>query len=376
MQRTIGTPILIKQVNANALSKAIDAIAHSNPSGLLILCCDEGTNDRASFDPILKASSIPIFGGIFPGLIYQGNHYDHGMLVVPMYTPLQVVCVENISEGTHKNLNSDFSMQKFSSLLVLIDGLTRGIGTAINQILDDFGQSIKVFGGGAGSLSFEQKPCLFTPQGVSQDAMVLVAMKQDWALAVGHGWEVFDGPFIANKVDDNRVLELNFEPAFDVYKQVIEKFDGREINSRNFFEIAKTYPFGLERLDEDVLVRDPITVDDSALTCVGEVRENSMLYMLKGESEKLMAAATNAITKVSKNQTIEAGFIFDCISRKLFLGDDFVKEVEIIANTIGEDAVLFGVLALGEIASDNSGSIELHNKTAVTALAKGVQNSS
>lgn len=369
MQAPFGNPIFIEQVSAKALGNVIDQLEHSSLTGLLVLCCDEGTDDSASFDPILKASVVPIFGGIFPGIIYQGNQFDQGMLVVPMFTPLQVLSVAHVSEGIQKNLDNEFAKFDFSSLLMLVDGLTRGIGNAINQILDDFGQSIKVFGGGAGSLSFEQKPCLFTPQGLTKDSLVLVAMRQDWSFAIGHGWEVLDGPFIANKVDDNRILELNFEPAFNVYKQVIEKFDGRQLDETNFFEIAKTYPFGLERLDENLLVRDPITVNGSALVCVGEVRENTMLYILKGESENLIAAATHSITQVAKTQIVSAAFIFDCVSRKLFLGDDFVKEVEVIANAVNKNALLFGVLALGEIASDRSGGIELHNKTAVTAIA-------
>lgn len=68
------------------------------------------------------------------------------------------------------------------------------------------------------------------------------------------------------------------------------------------------------------------------------------------------------------------GLLFDCISRQLFLEQDFSKELEGISDALGCNNLL-GALVLGEIASGPSGVIHFHNKTAVTAVAKNSDNS-
>jgi hypothetical protein len=74
---------------------------------------------------------------------------------------------------------------------------------------------------------------------------------------------------------------------------------------------------------------------------------------------------------ISKHQsTSEFGdaLIFDCISRKLFLQEEFAAELSGICNAFPTPQLSIGALVLGEIATGLSGSINFHNKTAVTAV--------
>ncbi|MFC3121407.1 FIST signal transduction protein [Agaribacter flavus] len=368
MQQIFGDAHYIERLEPDVLSATLHSLMSFHPSGFLLLACDEENTDLSAYNTMLRSLDIPVFGGIFPSIIRNKQTIESGILVIPVFAPLEVQVFEGVSKCHEQAFNISFAMQDFSSTLMLIDGLTRGIGNAMNQVFQEYGQSKVVFGGGAGSLSFQQKPCLFTPNGIVQDAMILVAIKQDFELAIGHGWEVLDGPFLANQVDDNQILQLNFEPAVDVYREVIKRFDGRDIDSDNFFEIATNYPFGLERLDEKLLVRDPITLNDKALVCVGRVPESTMLYILKGDPNNLISAAAKAIEDKLQNQAASSALLFDCISRKLFLEDEFAQELQGINNSLGENTSLFGALVLGEIASNKAGGIDLHNKTAVTAI--------
>ncbi len=64
-------------------------------------------------------------------------------------------------------------------------------------------------------------------------------------------------------------------------------------------------------------------------------------------------------------------FIVDCISRVLFLGNDFTKELSQVAKIVRgkhEDVEIFGVLSLGEISSYDKGYLEFFNKTIVVSL--------
>jgi len=94
------------------------------------------------------------------------------------------------------------------------------------------------------------------------------------------------------------------------------------------------------------------------------------LYVLKGKNERLIQAAKGSIKALSISSENCHGLLFDCISRKMFLDHDFDKEIKCITQVLAAKSQLIGALVLGEIASNDMGGIDLHNKTAVTALAK------
>ena len=143
-----------------------------------------------------------------------------------------------------------------------------------------------------------------------------------------------------------------------------------------FFDIAKAYPFGLLSEGSEDIVRDPISTNDKgALICVGEVPENSVLNILKGEEKTLLEASREAALKAlqeldSPNVT---PLLVDCISRSLFLGKNFPKELMEIKKLLGEKDLpkAAGVLSLGEISSCGDGFLEFFNKTIVLGLLEG-----
>lgn len=99
--------------------------------------------------------------------------------------------------------------------------------------------------------------------------------------------------------------------------------------------MAKGYPFGNLKDYEECIVRDPIEVGGNGeLICVGEVPENSVLEVLKGNPASLISAAGEAATDCLevKGKEIAGAFLFDCISRVLFLEDDFPLELKEVQN--------------------------------------------
>ncbi|MEO9947480.1 FIST C-terminal domain-containing protein [Paraglaciecola sp.] len=356
-------------VTGESLQSLINAALSSSPQALLIFCCDESLKNQTFVDPILTSLQVPVFGGVFPAIIIKDEVIDEGLLVVPIFSDVKVMLLTNLENADSSDFDMLSDSSHFESAMILIDGISRNIDFALNSMFEHFGNKLNVFGGGAGSLSFERKPCLFSNQGLLMDAMVVIFMPTLFELAIGHGWEVLDGPFLANEVDDNKIIQLNFQPAFEVYEDVIDKFENKSFTANEFFEVAKTYPFGIERLDDDVLVRDPISVEENSLVCVGKVPENTLLYILKGDNKKLVAAAVNAVEEATQATVKEQGLLFDCVSRHLFLENEFKDELKGITSAFNNSALL-GVLVLGEIASSASGAIHFHNKTAVTAVAK------
>ncbi|MCB1739908.1 MAG: FIST C-terminal domain-containing protein, partial [Gammaproteobacteria bacterium] len=161
---------------------------------------------------------------------------------------------------------------------------------------------------------------------------------------------------------------LNYRPALEVYKDAIQAHCGEALRARPFFEMAKGFPFGIETLDAEMLVRDPVVASENGMTCVGEVPENAIVYVLQGVLDELLAAARDATASCGPDGASDL-LLFDCISRRLYMNDGFEREMASINAGLTEGTNLVGALSLGEIANSSSGSIQFHNKAVVVGAA-------
>lgn len=103
------------------------------------------------------------------------------------------------------------------------------------------------------------------------------------------------------------------------------------------------------------------------MTLVGDMDVNSVVSILRGKSENLIEAASQAsnISMQGINKHVTSALIVDCISRFLFLEDKFEKELQAIKYPLPDNSLIWGVLSLGEIANANQENIEFYNKTCV-----------
>jgi len=265
----------------------------------------------------------------------------------------------------------------FSSLLVLLDGLSQRIGALVEALFGLFGAEVSYAGGGAGSLSLQQRPCLFTNSGVYQDAALLGLCPHRLTVRVGHGWEPFHRGHQVTAVAGTRVMELDNLNAFQVYRAIVEPHLPEPITAENFFRSAQAYPLGIRRLQGEHVVRDPIAITpEGHLLCVGELALGDFVDILHARPDGLISAAgaTAAlaqhagVTDTRASATAGGVLVFDCISRALFLGTEFAKELEQIRRHIPAELPVAGALVLGEIANSGGGYLELFNKTTVVAL--------
>lgn len=367
MSRLFGRPIYKPEVTPLILMGLLEDVIEQQASAAFILCCDESFQYHSRFDEILMSQPIDIFGGTFPNIIVNNQIQDQGILVIPVFQDVEITIFTKLSLLESSNYQPALNITNADSFMVLVDGFTSNIDLALSQLLHQLDADSTVFGGGVGSLSLQQKPCLFTKQGVVLDAMVVIAFAQSWQLAVGHGWQVFAGPFLATKVNGNRIEQLNFQPASDIYRQVTGQLT---INEEQFFSEVNSSPFGIERLDDDFLVRSPIAMLGGQLICLGAIPENTLVYILHGTAKELIKAAVLSVENTVAEQKLDAAILFDCVSRYHFLQDQYADELTGIQQYVGDDVLFFGALVFGEIASGCSASIHLYNKTAVTALLK------
>ncbi len=364
--------MLIENFSIESTLKAIEKL---NPQENETVFIAFGEKENVDFDELiatLSAKQIQFLGGIFPGIIYDKKSYEDKAIITKFPSVGKPILVQNLNHETpnvFEQLNSNKEVISNSqTLFILVDGLTSNISFFLSEIYNLFANKLNYFGGGAGSLSLQSKPCIFSNEGMFKDSAIILPITDKVQLGVKHGWEQLEGPVVATISNKNVLSQLNWENAFDIYKQIVESDSGKQITKENFFSIAKGYPFGLSQKDREDVVRDPIMVnDENALICVGEIRQNSVLNILKGKNENLIKAASEA-AKISSNNLsgiVKQSFIVDCISRILFLENDFHKELEAIAGNLHSKDPLTGVLTLGEISSFGKGYLEFFNKTTV-----------
>ena len=320
----------------------------------------------------LNEAGITFFGGVFPGIIHGETNYKVGCIIkkLPIHAKPIMVHGLNTKDIQVPNFLKEDSPDKLT-LLTFVDGLTSNISNYLKNLYFTYGNRANFLGGGAGSLTLVQKPCVFSNEGFFKDAAVICPISLDISLGVQHGWKKLKGPFVATKTKKNVIQELNWTKGFDVYKEIVEEDSENTFNDENFFDIAKGYPFGIIRENGEDIVRDPIAHGPNGeLICVGEVPENSVLYIMKGENSSLINSAQLAVEESISNVKVEIQhtFIVDCISRTLFLEENFSKELEAISKHLdneNSEAIPQGILSLGEISSSGKGLLEFYNKTLV-----------
>ena len=360
--------------NADSIIEAIDRQGLTSESVVMILLAEKSRAETPGLIRELKKSRINFCGGVFPGVIHGDKHYDEGAVVLVLPALEKPFLIRELD--TTRFVLPDFgrkvnrTRRRKYTAIILVDGWSPFISLFLSEIFNQLGNSFRYFGGGAGSLSSRRKPCIFTPEGEFRNAALVIFTALESTMGVRHGWKRVAGPIMATNTRDHTISELNWAPALEVYRGSVEPHSGEEITDNNFSRVSMNYPFGISKEGCEDIVRDPIAVNKKGeFTCVGEVPENAALYILNGEKDSLLEAAGQAArdSLKQKRKEIKYCLVVDCVSRRLFLGDEFQKELEIVKKVI-RPCIPYGILSIGEIASHGEAYLELLNKTIVIGV--------
>jgi hypothetical protein len=373
------TYTVIQSTNFSECAMELADFLGPETQSVILLATSGNSWDMSEFSDWLKRCTTPVAGGFFPGVIAAQDKYQYNTMVVLCSTkPLRKCLVNGLSKG-ESFIDTQLSQyigarEEGKPYLVLIDGLSQNIERFTDVFYRTMGESTATIGGGAGSLDFVQKPCLFTENGIVEDAALIVELPLPLSVGIQHGWEICAGPHLVTDSSGVAVNQLNYTDALEIYQNEILAHSGINLTDHDFFDVAKQFPLGIEKLDAEPLVRDPIQADGNTLICVGEVPQNAMIYLLQGDTHKLAQAASLAASNAveahqAQHKTdLSACFTIDCISRVLFMDQDFTQELKGINSALPEALPHVGILSLGEIGNVDSGPIEWLNKTTVVGV--------
>ena len=328
--------------------------------GIFVLSAATDAPVSPAIDDTLADLSTPIFGGIFPEIISEGASKKQGVVVLGLHVAPDVTTITP-DDDTIDLASSQPAADE--TMFVFVDAYAEKSEIFITELFNSYGVGYNYLGGGAGTLDDDRQLCLFTNEGLTDDAAVVARIPSKSTIGVKHGWTEIGGPFEITAADGRTVHAIDRQPAYEVYAEIVERETGTYIDKENFFEIAKSHPFGISRLGGEQIVRDPFDVAaDGSLTCFGDLPEGEFVHILEGNSETLIDAANSAYRAAAERDPADTVlFTFDCISRAQYLGDDFDQELAALSNN--RDSV--GALTIGEVANDGSGHLDYYNKTAV-----------
>ncbi|MBU1694270.1 MAG: FIST C-terminal domain-containing protein [Verrucomicrobia bacterium] len=361
-----------------SVTEILAAASKLNPSAdeaLMILVAEQNAPDLDVLRRALAEKGVRFFGGIFPAVIAGARTHLEGaiMTALPVLAPPRVF--PNLDHEDLVVPDLEIPADDSLTVILLVDGLGAGIPEFLAGVFGQLGPAAHYLGGGAGT-PMTQRPCIFTAEGVFQNAAVLAFVPWRGSLGVQHGLKRLDGPIVVTAAHHNVVKEMNWRPAFEVYRAIVERDAGHPLTPENFYREGRAwaYPFGLVREGVEDVVREPLLVTvDGGIQCGGGVPENTVLHVMKGQSQDLIAAARKAAETAARGAQGRPRYalVCDCISRQFFLGQHMADELEAVAREVRKtDAGLEpeGMLTLGEISSSGESVLDFFNKTIVVGI--------
>lgn len=318
----------------------------------------------------LNGSGTRYFGALFPGLIDGADHHITGAICKRIHclVPPCIIPLDDFNMDSLQGLPTlDMIEGQAVTLLCFPDCHASNISTFLTEIFNNYGNEINYFGSGAGYNDLRIAPTLFTAEGFAQNSVLVAFGVMSTRVSAKHGWRRIKGPFVATRTDGNIILEINWQPAEELYRSVLDP-ELADVPRQEFFtKVSSHYPLCIEKSGAEDVVRDPIGVtDEGGVICLSDVEEGAVMHLMHGAAEELKKAALEAVEDIAEQNSFNDVLVCDCYSRVLLLGKRFKEELQAVSDNVGHYNAKVkpqGVIALGEIASDGNHVVELYNKT-------------
>jgi len=356
--------------------KTLDRVAQDEKvKGLLALSCIGNNFTPREFDPLLAEMPLPVFGACFPGIMFQDHVFEQGTLAIGLPVIPKVQLIEELSRK-RENFDDAIDTSLFDdiysgTMVVLVDGMSLRVNSLLESIFSVIGLNVGYIGGGASSLDFIQKPCLFTNAGLKQDCAVLAHVPLHCGIGIAHGMTSVGGPHKVTGASFNTITTVDWQPAAQFYKDTLSRHPDYDTGMPGLIGTDAHYSLGLTRYDAERIILEPIQEGhDGSLVFMKEIREGEFVDIMHITASDMIQSASSALNRAldafgstSGPQTVIS---FDCISRKLFLGNRYGEELTSIFAT---GTTHIGALtAGGEIGTSGKDFLDYHNRTCVVGV--------
>lgn len=332
----------------------------------------------AELQAIFRTLNIPLVGAIFPALLIDGDWDETGILLLRMnphppaflFTDIygqQAERAENMVRQLRPFIDTSAHAQP-PALFMIFDGLVQGVSTIIDNLYLHLADSVHYAGVNAGCETFLNEPCLFDAWRCVRNGAWALLLPAWGTMLLEHGYTPPGKVISATSAQGNRIISIDWQPAFNVYKALVQEDWGVTLTAENFYQYASDYPLGILRANDQLVIRVPVGLNpDGSIVCVGDIPPNAALVLLYAKTSGNDNCIPLLCARMEKDLPPLSGdplFTFYCAARRLYLGDETANELAALKNRTGT-STLVGALSLGETGSQRSWGAPLFHNTAV-----------
>lgn len=376
--------IYLPELSGEALGEVLAGWRSIYPEmGVLALLPEAEQEGVALLQQACDGQGVQLVGGIFPALTSSEGFLSQGVWLIRFnqmpYTtlfsdlPAGTETLQSSLDGLVEEVMPQLDNSDDVSLFMIFDAMVPNIGTILDELYLRLANRVHYMGVNAGSETFQPMPCLFDNRQTVQNGVLLMLLKPHQGAILDHGYEVPEQMITATATSGNRIMQIDWRPAFEVYQEIARDQYGLEVNRDNFYQTAVHFPFGIVRANGVILVRIPVALEeDGSLFCVGEVPPNALLTLLRApavDSGHTLDTVVNGLTELYGPLDGRDMLLFYCAGRRLHLGiDAAADEVRDLQQQSGSGRIA-GALSLGEIGSTTQWGYPLfHNATLVASI--------
>jgi hypothetical protein len=378
-----GKMFFLSSMDTTLLESTLSNWQASHPNMGVCAFLPEAQKDQLGLLQTVCASlQVPLVGGVFPALIYDGAFRTTGLWlmrfdVMPFYAlcadlPQDADSTESLVQDLAQQLVEHLDAQLDATLFMLFDAMVPNISTLLDNFYLHLANRVHYAGANAGSESFAPMACLFDGKRLVSNGLLLVLLPGHKGAILEHGYHAPEQTVYATSTSGNRIAQIDWRPAFEVYQELVYRYSGVQVTPENFYEHAVHFPFGIVRANHHVLVRIPVILNsDGSLFCVGEVPANSVLTLLKSpavDSTETLRVLTSGLTAMNGDNAASDLLLFYCAGRRMHLGLEAASTELLEFQRRTQAARVAGALSLGEIGGSTLHGYPLfHNATLVAA---------
>lgn len=332
-------------------------LAEDSIEGIMILSCEANQWPASKIDQFLHQVRLPVFGGVFPEIMAQGQRYEKGFLILGLDKKPDV----HLLPLNNMEIWPQLTPQQQSHALVFVDAYAAGISELMKILYQRMGMIVPLLGAGAGGRKEKNIPALFSNQGMCTEHAMLVFLDGPMEITLGNHVQQLFGPIPMTLGDDPSVIQyLAGRPAFELYQELILSETGQELTRENFAFLARKYPLGSQRLGTNPLVREPLAVlENGSILCAGGFEGDYFVSMLELPNKPVLPVSS--ISDVSSS----FGFMLYSSARAQLFGEAYEKDLQSLSNIYPS---YIGALSLGEIACQGIHFPEYHNYSAAVGV--------
>lgn len=373
----MDSPRYLEAPTGQALEAVLAAWHESLPGySVLALVAEASAEAVPLLQAACRSAGVSLAGAVFPALLQEDGALPRGVVLLPLHGAPPPLLVEGVSRAEAvaplasrlaAYVDAQLDDDTEATLFCIFDALVPNIATHLDAWYLALADRVHYAGVNAGSERFVAIPCLFDQERCIADGVLLQFLPGHQGAVLEHGFQVPEQVITATSASGNRIVQIDWRPALEVYGEMMASQYGVSIDRDNFYTYAVHFPFGILRADGEVLVRIPVALDEGGgIICVGEIPPNSVLTLLDARSGAERCVPQLAASLAAMPRSGADLLLFYCAGRRMHMGPAGMdRELAELARRLGP-VKLWGALSLGEIGAAVCGGYPLfHNATLV-----------